>query len=141
MTDSVVILGLKTRRASIAADIDELDKQRRQLLISLRHVDATLKLMGFHGNPEAIKSKRKRRSMFRRGELRRLVFSAQRVHGEDASNKEIAAYILKQMDWTDDGQLLEAIIVKVRNARKDVRRTLMRQRRKPRAANTLSTGD
>lgn len=127
MPDSHVLLGLKTRRASIAADIDALDKQRRQLLASLRHLDATLKLMGFKGNPESIKSTRKRRAMFRRGELRRLVFNAERVHGKDVSNKEAAAYILKRMKWKDEGYLLRVLTEKVRNARQDIRRKLTRQ--------------
>ncbi|MFC2953138.1 hypothetical protein ACFOOP_14470 [Marinicaulis aureus] len=133
MAETHVITGLKARRASIAADIDELDRQRRLLLGNLRHVDATLKIMGFEGNPESIKTPRKRRAMFRRGELRRFVLAAIRKHGAEISHGEIAAIILEKMEWEDDGELLGVISEKVRQARKDIKR-----RRD--AASSLSTG-
>lgn len=132
MAETHVITGLKARRASIAAEIDELDHKRRLLLGNLRHVDATLKIMGFEGNPEAIQSRRKRRAMFRRGELRRFIYAAEREHGAEISHGAIAAAILEKMGWTDDGELLGVISEKVRYARKDIRR----QRD---AANNLST--
>jgi len=122
MADSHVISGLKARRASIAAELDDLDRKRRLLLGNLRHVDATLKIMGFEGNPESIKTPRKRRAMFRRGELRRFVLDALRERGADISHKEIAQCILERMEWEDDGELLTLVANKVRFARKDIRR-------------------
>ena len=131
MAETHVITGLKARRASIAAEIDELDRKRRQLLTNLRHVDGALKVMGFEGNPEAIQSRRKRRAMFRRGELRRFIYAAEREHGAEISHEEIAVIILGKMGWEDDGELLGVISEKVRHARK-----ALRQRG---AANSLST--
>lgn len=130
MGETHVITGLKARRAAIAADIDELDRERRKLLVNLRHVDGALKVMGFDGNPESIKSPRKRRAMFRRGELRRFVYNAQREHGLEISNREIAQIILDKMCWTDDGELLSIITKRVRHCRADIKR---------RAASSLSS--
>lgn len=122
MGESHVITGLKARRASIAAEIDELDRQRRRLLKQLSHIDGALKVMGFVGNPESIKSPRKRRAMFRRGELRRFIYKAEREHGANILHKEIAVIILDAMGWKDDGELLGVVSEKVRYARKDIRR-------------------
>jgi hypothetical protein len=137
MSDKFIILGLKTRRASIAAEIDELDEKRRQLLKNLRSLDHTLKLMGFKGNPESIKSKRKYRSMFRRGELRRLIYNAERVHGSDATHKNVAAFIVRKMKWKNDSELLRVVTIKVSQARRDIRRRLKLPERH--AANTPSS--
>jgi hypothetical protein len=131
MAETHVITGLKARRASIAAEIDELDRQRRQLLVNLRHVDGALKLVGFEGNPEAIAGRRKRRAMFRRGELTRFVLNAEREHGADLKDRTIAAIILQKMGWEDDGELLDKISEKVRYARYAFKRRG--------AANSLST--
>ncbi len=128
MADSHVITGLKARRASIAADIDELDRQRRALLVNLRHVDGALKVMGFEGNPEAIAGKRKRRAMFRRGELRRFILNAEREHGADLNAKTVAVIILQKMGWTEEPELLAKIEEKVRYARKDLRRVVASKR-------------
>jgi hypothetical protein len=122
MAESHVITGLKARRASIAAEIDELERQRRALLVNLRHVDGALKVMGFEGNPEAIESRRKRRSMFRKGELRRFILNAERERGAHISHREIAAVILHKMGWEDDGELLSKIAGKVKSARSTLRR-------------------
>lgn len=132
MAESHVITGLKARRASIAADIDELDRKRRALLVSLRHVDGALKVMGFDGNPEAIAGKPKRRAMFRRGELRRFILNAEREHGPDLNAKTVAVIILQKMGWTEEPELLAKIEEKVRYARKDIKR-------KRGAASSLST--
>lgn len=122
MADSHVITGLKARRASIAAEIDELERKRRQLLTNLRHVDGALKVVGFEGDVEAIPARRKRRYMFRRGQLRRFVYAAEREHGPDISSQAIASIILKEMGWADEPELLEKIALKVRQARRDIQR-------------------
>jgi len=133
MAESHVITGLKARRASIASDIDELDRKRRALLVNLRHVDGALKVMGFEGNPESIKTPRKRRAMFRRGELQRFVLSAMREYGADISHEAIAAIILDKMGWKDDGELLAIITNKVRYARSALRRPGRSQTDAPKA--------
>ena len=122
MADSHVITGLKARRASIAAELDELERNRRQLLTNLRHVDGALKVVGFEGDPEAVPTRRKRRFMFRRGQLRRFVYAAERKHGPDISNRAIASIILEEMGWTEEPELLAKIAEKVRNTRSAIRR-------------------
>ncbi|WP_375202074.1 hypothetical protein [Hyphococcus sp.] len=122
MAETHVITGLKARRASIAEEIDELERQRRKLLVNLRHVDGALKVMGYEGNPEAIPARKKRRNMFRRGQLRRFIYAAQRKHGPDISHAGIAAIILQEMEWAEETDLLQKVTEKVRQARKDIRR-------------------
>lgn len=124
MAESHVITGLKARRASIAAELDELERKRRQLLTNLRHVDGALKVVGFEGDPEAVPGKRVYRSMFRRGQLRRFVYAAERKHGAAISHRAIASIILKEMEWAEEPELLKKIAEKVRNARSAIRRKL-----------------
>ncbi len=131
MAQSHVITGLKSRRASIAAEIDELERQRQKLLAGLRHVDGALKVIGFDGNPEAINSPRKRRFMFRRGQLTRFVYRAEREHGADIGDKAIATIILEKMGWDFDSVLLKKVTASVRAARFAIKRR--------RAASSLST--
>jgi hypothetical protein len=126
MGESHVVTGLKSRRISIATEIDELDRQRRQLLVSLRHIDGCLKVMGFTGNPEAMGARRKRRCMFRRGQLTQFVCTAEREQGANINHKDIAAIILGEMSWQDDGELLDIVAKKVKDARKALRRKRQR---------------
>jgi len=133
MAETHVITGLKARRASIAAEIDELERQRRQLLASLRHVDGALKVMGFDGNPEGINSPRKRRYLFRRGQLTRFIYNAEREHGANISHKNIATVILKKMGWKFDSVTLMKVTASVRSARFAIKRR--------RAASSLSTDE
>ncbi len=133
MAESHVITGLKTRRASIAAEIDDLERQRQRLLLALRHVDAVLELEGFAGDCEAIQGKRKRRFMFRRGQLSRLVRTVEHEHGADLTNREVAMIIIRRMGWEAGTELIGKITVSVRNARNSIKRR--------RAANIPSTGE
>jgi hypothetical protein len=130
MADPHVITGLKARRASITAELDELERKRRQLLTNLRHVDGALKVVGYEGDPEAIPDRRKRRFMFRRGQLRRFVYAAEREHGPGISNRAIASIILKEMGWTEEPELLALMDMKVRNARSAMKRRAQRIRQK-----------
>lgn len=133
MAERHVITGLKTRRASIAAEIDDLERQRQRLLLALRHVDAVLAIEGFDGDKEAIQGKRKRRFMFRRGQLTRLVMAAERKHGADLTHREIAIIVIRKMGWKADAELSSKITASVCHARNTIRRR--------RAASSLSTDE
>lgn len=122
MADSHVISGLKAKRARLVSELDALAKERLRLQTNLRHLDSTLKLMGFEGDPAAIKGKRRYHSMFLKGELRRFVLAAIREHGADISHKEIAGMVLQHKGWEDDGELLSIVTERVRTARKNIRR-------------------
>lgn len=123
MADSHVISGLKAKRARLVSELDALAEERRRLQTNLRHLDSTLKLMGFEGDPAAIQGKRRYHSMFLKGELRRFVLGAIREHGADISHKEVAALVLQHKGWEDDGELLTIVTGKVSTARKNMRRT------------------
>ena len=121
MAESHVITGLKTRRASIAAEIDDLERQRQRLLSALRHVDAVLELEGYDGDCEAMQGKRKRRFMFRRGQLTRLILAAERDHGADKTHRDIAMIIIRRLGWNADKEMIDRITRGTRNARNRIK--------------------
>ena len=57
----------------------ECDERRSALKEALAIIDAALRLFAYEGDPAEIKAKRKRRWMFRRGELQRAVLDALRA--------------------------------------------------------------
>ena len=88
----------------------------------MRHVDGALKVVGYEGDPERLGTGRKRRFMFRRGQLRRFVYNAERKHGPDISSRAIASIILEEMGWAEEPDMLGKITDKVRHARSAIKR-------------------
>ena len=78
--DRYALSALKRKRATIASDIVQLERQLRHRRDSLVHVDATLKLLDPDTDPEAIPTKRpvRRVKLFRQGELGRMILGALR---------------------------------------------------------------
>lgn len=90
------IAALKNTRATLAAEIVQLERQLRHRKESLVHVDATLSLMDGDLDPSTLPKKRlKRVKLFRQGELNRLVRDALREAGKPISAPEIVSYVLK----------------------------------------------
>ena len=71
---------LKRKRATIASEIVQLERQLRHLKEALGHVDYTLKLLDPEADPEAIPNKRpvRRVKLFRQGELGRMILGTLR---------------------------------------------------------------
>lgn len=94
------LAALKNKRASIASEIVQLERQLRHRKESLVHVDATLKLLDPSIDADAIPNKRvtRRVKLFRQGELGRLILGALRkTDGLALTTAEIVA------DVTDAG--------------------------------------
>jgi hypothetical protein len=89
---------LKSKRATIAAEIVQSERQLRHRKESLVHVDATLRLLDPSISLDSIPNKRllpKRVMPFRQGELGRLILGALRqVEETPLSTREIASAIL-----------------------------------------------
>lgn len=109
------IAALRDKRATIASEIVQLERQLRHKRENLVHVDATLAILDPDFNPEAIPNKRvvKHINLFRSGELSRLIMDAFRVaEGEAMSTREIAETVMRQQRLGDDAR--KAITNRVR---------------------------
>lgn len=94
--DRYALSALRNRRASIASEIVQLERQLRHLKEALRHVDYTLKLLDPEADPEAIPNKRpvRRVKLFRQGELGRMILGALRNAGSELPTAAIVEAVL-----------------------------------------------
>ncbi len=100
MAETHVISGLKTKRAEIAGLLAECDERRAALKGALATIDAALRLFAYEGDPAEIKAKRKRRWMFKRGELQRAVMDALRAADGPLTNAEISEMVIRSKGWS-----------------------------------------
>lgn len=89
--DRYALAALKNKRATIASEIIQLERQLRHRKDMLVHVDATLKLLDPSIEVDAIPHKRppQRIKLFRQGELGRMIIDAIRRNGGEASLQHI----------------------------------------------------
>lgn len=118
MTEPHVVSALKTKRAELSGEIQRLEERRAALREHLAHVDAVLRLFCYAGDPGAIKPRRKRNWMFRRGELQRMVLNIERAATGPLSKEDIAIEVMSRKGWSADPELLETIAEKVKDVRK-----------------------
>lgn len=96
------LAALKDKRATIAAEIVQLERQLRHRREHLVHVDATLKILDPETEPEAIPTKRIRRvKLFRQGELGRMILDALRQADRPLTVAEIVTALLKAGGHSD----------------------------------------
>lgn len=90
------LTALRNKRATISAEIVQLERQLRHKRENLVHVDATLRLLDPSAEPDSIPNKRlpKRIKLFRQGELGRLILDTMRVAQGGLSTAEIVTAIL-----------------------------------------------
>jgi hypothetical protein len=95
--DRYALSALKNRRALLAAEIVQLERQVRARKESLGHVDATLRLLDPAVDIDALPSKRivKRIRLFRQGELGRLILGVMRNANSPIGTHAIVAAIIK----------------------------------------------
>jgi hypothetical protein len=92
------ISALREKRATIASEIVQLERQVRHKREQLVHVDATLAILDPDADPSEIKPKRivKHVNLFRSGELSRLIMTAFRESdGQPMSNREITEAVMR----------------------------------------------
>ncbi|MGD9802298.1 MAG: hypothetical protein AB7E81_06735 [Hyphomicrobiaceae bacterium] len=90
------MVALKRKRAAIAGEIVQLERQLRHRKDMLIHVDATLKLLDPSVEVDTIPNKRppQRINLFRHGELGRMIIDALRRAGGEASLHDIVTSLL-----------------------------------------------
>lgn len=88
---------MKEKRATLAAEIVDLERKLRHRKDSLVHIDAALQILDPSIDPDSIPTKRisRRVKLFRQGELGRMVRDALREAGKPISAPEIVTYMLK----------------------------------------------
>jgi len=91
------LAALKDKRATIASEIVQLERQLRHLRESLVHVDATLRLLDDSIEPGDIRPKRapRRIKLFRQGELGRMILGALRDAQGELSTAQIVTALLE----------------------------------------------
>lgn len=94
--DRYALSALRNKRATLASEIVELERQLRHRRESLVHVDATLKLLDPSIEIDAIPNKRlpKRIKLFRQGELQRLILGALREADNPLPTADIVTAVL-----------------------------------------------
>ena len=129
MAESHVISALVKKRGELAGELAEIDKRRREIAGRMDHVDHVLTMFGYGDDPKAIPARRKHSwRIFKHGQLRRLICDIRREKPELSINREIAAEIMRRLQWGLENQvLLTSVVEKVKDARKVIMR---------RAANT-----
>jgi hypothetical protein len=89
------LAALRDKRATLASEIVQLERQLRHRRDMLVHVDATLKFLDPAIDTDAIRSKRPKRVMlFRAGELTRAVTDAMREYDRPVALVEIVTAIM-----------------------------------------------
>jgi hypothetical protein len=122
------LAALRDKRATLASEIVQLERQLRHRRDMLIHVDATLKILDPAIEIDAIRSKRPKRVMlFRAGELTRAVLDAMREHDRPVALVEIVTAIIKAKGLGPDSR--PALFAKVRG-------TLAYQQRQGKVAKT-----
>jgi hypothetical protein len=94
--DRYALSALRNKRASLASEIVQLERQLRHRKESLGHVDATLRLLDPSIEIDAIPNKRtvKRIKLFRQGELGRLIVGVLRNADTPQSTAAITRGVL-----------------------------------------------
>lgn len=97
--DRYALSALRNRRAILASEIIQLERQLRARKVTLEHVDATLRLLDPSIELDSIPNKRlmpKRIRLFRQGELGRLILGALRqADGTPLSTAQVATVVIK----------------------------------------------
>jgi len=95
--DRYALVALKRKRAGIAGEIVQLERQIRARKEVLAHVDACLRLLDPSVDTDAIPNRKppKHINLFRHGELGRMIIDALRRAGGEASLHDIVTALLE----------------------------------------------
>lgn len=124
MPESHAVRALRKKRQELAGELAQIEIHRKTLLNRIRDLDGALRVMG-GGQSAPIPHGRKRRWLFRHGELQRLVCGVLRDADGEIDNRSIARAVIAQMDWdSEDDELRRLITEKVRDVRKRINRRI-----------------
>lgn len=117
MGEPHVISALVAKRAELAGQMVDLDRQKVALKAQLRHVDHTLAIFGYADPPRDIPPKRPHVYRFKRRELPKLI---RQIEAEESgrTNRAIALRVMELKDWdTDDRELVRKVAESVKSAK------------------------
>lgn len=123
MGEPHVISALVRKRMELRRDIADIGRQVRSIRKDMAHVDACLAMYGYEPSPDETKLVRSRRqSLFKHGQLKRMVLDIRREAGRPITNQRIAAEVIRLMGWTETGPLLVMLTAEVKDVTKRLQR-------------------
>jgi len=123
MGEPHVISALKRKRAVISGELGKAEKRCEAMRLHLVALDHSLRLFGYEGDPADIKPLHRKRRLFSRGELQRVILDAMRTADGSVSDAELVDRIMVVKAWdTDNVDLRRTVLERV----KAVRRRLAR---------------
>ena len=125
MGEPHVISALKRKRAVISGELAKSEKRCEAMRLHLAALDTSLRLMGYEGDPAAIKPVQRRRRLFRRGELQRAILDVLRTADGPMSDETLVDMVMA-MKALDGGNvdLRRTIVERVKATRKRIPRAL-----------------
>lgn len=94
MKNDHVLSGLIAKRAELAGQIETMQREIRQLVLAVDHVDAAIRLFDPEADLEQIKPRLPPRHMAFRGEVQRLVLNALRKSDKPLPVSELMLIVL-----------------------------------------------
>jgi len=119
MRDTYAILALRRKRAYLAGEIAQAERQLADKYRTLKTLDATIQLFAPATNPELIPAIRptRRGLFFRHGEQMRLCLAALREAGQPMSARQVAEHAMRAKGLPiDNAPILASVAVQVRVA-------------------------
>ena len=119
MRDTYAILALRRKRAYLAGEIAQAERQLADKYRTLRTLDATIQLFQPTSNPELIPAIRPHRRglFFRQGEQMRLCLAALRDAGQPMSARQVAEHAMRAKGLpTDNERIVGSVRVQGRVA-------------------------
>ena len=119
MGETHVIPALKRKRARIAGELAQSEKRCEAMRLHLVALDHSLRLFGYDGDPADIKPVKRRRRLFRHGELSRAVMDVLRAAEGPLSDAELVDRVMaaKALD-AENVDLRRTIAERVKAVRK-----------------------
>ena len=119
MAEAHVISALKRKRARIAGELAQSEKRCEAMRLHLVALDHSLRLFGYDGDPADIKPVKRRRLLFRRGELPRAIMGILRTANGPMADADLVERVMamKALD-VENVDLRRTIIERVKAVRK-----------------------
>ena len=124
MADPHVITALVKKRGDLAGELAEIDKRRHAVADRIADVDSVLAMFGYREDPKTIPARRKQTGrIFKRGQLRRLIYDLHRERPELTVNRDIAVEVMRRLEMdVGNATLLASVAQKVKDVRKVIGR-------------------
>ncbi|MGP0088609.1 MAG: hypothetical protein ACLPKB_01405 [Xanthobacteraceae bacterium] len=102
MTHEHVLSGLIAKRAELSGKVEQMQREIRELVAAINHIDAALRIFDPNVELDDIKPKLPPRNSAYRGEVTRLVLNALRKTGKPMPVSELTLIVLAGRGLTTD---------------------------------------